>query len=84
MIETLIDAVADSAVGEQRGIAALNRIEQLSSRVEFEECVVLAGERGGRQVLGGSRRMHGHVGMGAVLVLKHAIGGANLGSQIIG
>ena len=58
VVEALVDAVGDGAVGEQRGEAAPDRVEQHGLAADVQEGLVLAGEAGGRQILGGGRAAH--------------------------
>ena len=58
VVEALVDAVGDGAVGEQRGVAAPHRVEQHRLAADVQEGLVLAGEAGGRQILGGRGTAH--------------------------
>jgi hypothetical protein len=62
VIEPLVGAVADGAVGEERGEAGVHGAEKVLAAAHVEEGLLLAGERGVRQVLGGRRGAHRQLG----------------------
>ena len=70
MIEAVVDAVDDAAVGEQRGEATAARLEQVVRAADVQVALVLAGEAGGRQILGGGGAAHRDGDAGAVLRLE--------------
>ena len=74
MVEAVVDAIDDAAVGEQRGEAESAGLEQILRATDVQIALVLAGEAGGRQVLGRRRTAHGNSDIGAILGLKLAIG----------
>ncbi len=78
VVEALVAAVADRAVGEQRGLTAPHGIDQHLLAAHVEVGVVLAGEAGGRQVLGGGRAAHRDAEILAELRLERAPGRAQL------
>ena len=56
--EALVHAVADGAVVVERGEDLLDLVQHVVDAVHVEEGLLLAGERGVGQVLGGGRRAH--------------------------
>ena len=77
VIEAVVDAIDDGAVGEQRGKAAPAGLEQVLLATDVQIALVLTGEARGRQILGGRRAAHGDRHVGAVLLLELAIGGSD-------
>jgi hypothetical protein len=62
----LVDAVADGAVVVERGEHFAHLGQHLVRTLHVEEGLLLAGERGLGQVLGGGRRAHGKARFGVV------------------
>ena len=60
MIEVLRLTVADRAIGKQRCKAAAAGIEEFAFAANIEECLLLAGEAGIRQVFGRRAAAHSH------------------------
>ena len=58
MVEAVVDAIDDGAVGEQRGEAAPAGLEHVVGAADVQKAFMLTGEAGGRQVLGGRRAAH--------------------------
>ena len=77
MIETVVDAIDDRAIGEEGGEALPARLEHIVGAADVEIALVLAGEAGRRQVLGGGRTANGDRDIGAVLGLELAVGGGD-------
>ena len=53
VVEAVVDALDDGAVGKDRGEAAAAGLEQVGLAAHIQKALVLAGEAGGRQILGG-------------------------------
>ena len=83
VVEALIDAVMDGAVGEQAGEASAARVEQTLGALDVEIGLLLSGEARRRQVLGGRRTAHRQTDIFAVLVLKLAVRVENLRGQVV-
>ncbi len=64
--EALVHAVGDSAVVVQRGEHVLDLVEHVIDAGDVEVALLLAGERGVRQVFGRGRRAHRERGLGAL------------------
>ena len=60
MVEPVVDAVRDGAVREQRGLTALDRVNQQLFALNVEVGVVLASKTGVGQVFGRGRTAHRH------------------------
>ena len=82
LAEPLVVAVADGPVGEQRGEAALAGVDERLRAADVQVGVLLAGERGVRQILGRGRRAHRHVHLRAVLLLHLAVGAEDGRAQV--
>jgi hypothetical protein len=74
MVEAAMRAIDDRAVGEERGVAALHRVEQHRFAVDVEEYFLLAGEAGLGQVLRCGAAPDGDIAVGTVLGLELAVG----------
>ena len=61
MIEALVDAIGDGAVGEERGEAAPACLEQRVAALHVEIGLLLAGEARVGQVFGGGAAAHGDI-----------------------
>ena len=59
VVEAVMHAVDDRAIGEQRGVAALHGVEQHGLAVDVEKRLLLAGEAGVGQVFGRGAAAHG-------------------------
>jgi hypothetical protein len=59
VIEAVVDAIGDRAVGEDRGEAAAASVEQCIRTAHVEKTFMLPGEARRRQVLSGRRAAHG-------------------------
>jgi hypothetical protein len=84
VIEPLVHPVGDGTVGEERRDALPARIDYLALAADIQERLLLPGETGGRQVLGGSAGAHGSIGVRAVLAAEFGVGGGDLASNIVG
>ena len=62
MAEAVVLPVGEGAIGEQGGIATAGGRQQLGFALDMQKGVLLAGEAGLRQVLGGGTGAHGHSG----------------------
>ncbi len=69
MIETLVHAVGDRAVVEQRGEYLVDCREHGLDAAHVQQGLLLAGERSLGQVFGGGRRAHGN---GDLVAIAHA------------
>ena len=74
VVEAVVDAIDDGAVGEDRGKAAPAGLEQIGLAAHIQKALMLAGEAGGRQVFGGRRAAHGNRDPGAAFFFEGAIG----------
>ena len=74
VVEAVVDAIDDGAVGEDRGKAAPAGLEHVGLAAHIQKALVLAGEARGRQVLGGRRAAHRDRDAGAAFLLERAIG----------
>ena len=77
VIESVVDAIDDAAVGEQRGEALTAGLEQVVGAGDVEVGLVLAGEARGRQILGGRGAAHGDGDIGSVLLFERLVGGCD-------
>ena len=59
VIEAVVDAVGNRAIGENGGKAAPAGFEQVLRAAHIEEAFMLAGKARGRQIFGGRRTSHG-------------------------
>ena len=84
MVEALIDAVVDRAIGEEACEATSAGVEQTLLALDVEVGLLLTGEARRRQVLGGGRAAHRQTHVLAVLPLKRAITLEDLGGQVVG
>jgi hypothetical protein len=83
MVEALRDAVADGAVGEQRGEAAPAGVKQRGLAPDVEVALLLAGKARRRQILGRGARAHRDVdGIAAPATPRQlAVGARHLGGK---
>ncbi len=73
MVEAALRPVDDRAVGEQRGEAAVHGGDDGAAATHVEVGLLLPGEAGLREVLGGGAAAHGDVALLAVLLFQPAI-----------
>ncbi len=78
MVEAVVEAIDDGAVGEDRRKAAAARVDHLVFAVHIQKALMLPGEAGGRQILGGRRTAHGDRDPDAAFLFETAIGGRDL------
>ena len=83
MIETVAFAIADGALGKQRGEAAPARIEQAFLVTYIQETLVLAGKAGAGQVLRSGGAAYREAQLGTVLFAELHIGVSDLALQIV-
>ena len=83
MIKATVHAIRNGAVGENGREAAPAGIEHGVTAADVQIAVVLAGETGSRQVLGGGGTAHGHGDAFARFFLEITIGGHDLLLQIV-
>jgi hypothetical protein len=74
VVEAVVDAVDDGAIGEQGGEAAAARLEQVTGAADVQVALVLAGEAGGGQILRRRRAAHRNRDLVAILRLERAVG----------
>jgi len=74
MVEAIVDAVMDGAIGEQGGEAALAGVEQVLFAANVEVGILLAGEAGRGQILGRGGGAYRHAHLLAVLFPKSMVG----------
>ena len=80
MLETLLHAVVDRAVGEERCVAVLHQFDDLLGAKDVEVGLLLSGKGRVRQVLGGGARPDRHIrkvrrtGLGLVLGSELEVG----------
>ncbi len=83
VVVAVLLAVGDGAVAEERGHAVLVRPEQVGLAHHVEVALLLPGERGVGQVLGGGRRPHRHGEVvHPVLGRERPVVGHQLGGQV--
>ena len=83
VIEAVVDAIGNRAIGEDRGEAAPAGFEQIVRAPHVEEAFMLARETRGRQIFRRRRTSHGDGDAGPVLLLQLAISRGNLLAQLI-
>ena len=66
MVEAIVDAIADRAIGEQARETVTHRVEHVGFAAHIEIAVVLAGETGARQILRRRRRADGDAQLRAI------------------
>ena len=81
MVEAVVDAVDDGAVGEDRGEAAPARLEQIVFAAHIEKALMLSGKTRGRQVFGGRRAAHRDRDIGAAFGFERSIRRSDLLAQ---
>ena len=74
MIEAIVVAIDDGAIGEHRREAAAARLEQLVRAADVEEALMLAGKARRRQILGRGRAADGHGDTLAILLFEPPVG----------
>ncbi len=74
VVETLVDAIADCSIGEQRSKAPARGFHHPLGAVHIQKALVLAGETGGREVLGRCRGANRHTQIGTVLLDQLLVG----------
>jgi hypothetical protein len=79
VVEPPLLPVDDRAVGEQRGEAPLDRVEQHRFAADVEVGLLLAGEARLREVLRGGAAADGDIAVRAELPLQDAVRGAHFG-----
>jgi hypothetical protein len=84
VVEAVIDAIDDGAVGKDRGEAAAASLKQIALATYIQKALVLAGEAGGRQVFGGGRAAHRNRNPGAAFLFESAIGGRDFCTELRG
>ena len=82
VVEAFIDAIADGAVGEERGKTALATIEHREMAADVQVSLVLPGHAGVRQVLRRRAAAHGHVGGMQRAALKRIVGGEDFRFEV--
>ena len=75
VVEALFDAISDGSVGEERGHAALDGVEQGVVAADVEIGVLLAGKARPGQVFGRGGRTHGDIAVGSVTLGHGRISG---------
>jgi hypothetical protein len=83
VIEAVVDAIGDRAVGEDRGEAAAAGVEQCIRATDVEKAFMLAGEARRRQVLRRRRATHCDRYVGAVVGFQLPIGADGLLPQLL-
>ncbi len=84
VIETLVDPIGDRPVGEQRRVAAPDRIQHHLLATDVQIGIVLAGKARGRQILGRGRRAHRDRQILAIGLHELAPGGQDLLARPLG
>ena len=74
MVEAIVVAIDDGAIGEHRREAAAARLEELVRAADVQVALVLAGETRRRQILGGGRAADGHGNALAILLFEKPVG----------
>ena len=82
VVEAVVDAIGDGAVGEERGEDAPAGIQQGARAADVEIGLLLAGEGGRGQVLGRGGAAHGDVGIRAELGLELGVGARDLVGEV--
>ncbi len=80
MVEAVRRPIDDRAVGEERSEAAAASLDQRRLALDVQKALVLPGETGVRQVLGGGGAADGHADIAAP-AQQFAVSGAQLGDQ---
>jgi hypothetical protein len=84
VVEAVVDAINNGAVGEQRGKALPASLEHVVRAADIQIALMLAGEAGGWQVLGGGRAAHRDRDVVAVFRFQFAVGLHDRLAQCIG
>ncbi len=82
VIEAIVDAIADGAVGEQAREAMTDGVENRRGAAHVEIGVMLAGETRARQIFGRRRRAHRDRQIGAIFLREAGQRVANVGLEI--
>jgi len=82
VVEAVVDAVDDSAIGEDRGNAASTCVDHLGFAMHVQKAVVLTGEAGGRQVFGSRRAADRDSHARSTFLLECLIGLGDAGAEI--
>src|SRR6516165_1159869 len=82
VVEAVVDAIDDGAVGEDRGEAPAAGLKQIAFAAYIQKALVLASEAGCRQVLGGGRAAHRDRDTGAALLFESTIGCGDLAAEM--
>ena len=81
MVEAVVDAIDDGAVGEDRRKAAPAGFDHVGLAAHIQKALMLTGEARGRQVLGGRRAAHRDRDASAAFPLERVIRSRNLFAQ---
>ena len=81
MVEAVVDAIDDGAVGEDRRKAAPAGFDHVGLAAHIQKALMLTGEACGRQVLGGRRAAHRDRDAGAAFPFERVIGSGDLFAQ---
>jgi len=84
IVETLVEAVGDGPVREERRKAALAGLDEGLLAPDVQEGLLLARKAGIRQVLGGGGTADGDVRIGSVLIAELPVGLDDLVPQVFG
>jgi hypothetical protein len=72
MVEAIIDAVANRAIGEQVGETMTHRVERVGFAAHIEVAFMLPGEAGARQIFRRRRRADGALSSGSYSAVNRA------------
>ena len=81
VVEAVVDAIDDGAVGEDRGEAAPARLDYIGLAAHVQETLMLPGETGGRQILGSRRAAHRDCDFGTASLFERPVGGRDFGAK---
>ena len=84
VVEPVVDPVRDRAVREEGGVAPAAGLAEGPVPADVQVGLLLAGERGRREVLGRGRTPDGDVRVRAVLVAEEVVRGPDLGPEVVG
>ncbi len=84
VVEALVDAIGDGAVGEEGGVAAATAIEDGGDATDIEIGLVLAGDTGVGKILGGGTAADGDIQGMPVGSGKGPVSSLDFGSEIVG
>ena len=74
VVEAVVDPINDGAVGKDRGKTAPARLDCIGLAAHVQKALMLPGETGGRQILGGRRAAHRDRDFGTASLLEPAVG----------